>query len=558
MTTADTSFDRWRDRVRSELGSGRTEAELRTQLLEGFFVEPLYVERTERSGSDSWIARRGAWLERGGGSGCVLCPVADDPDIDALNATVRRGVSGGASAIWLRLDRTARWGVDPCASGSTGHIARGGTTAYSVSDLGRVLRGVSLERTALLLDVGGNAIPGAALLLAYLDEEGIDPSGLRVAFGWDPLGALARDGSLPRPMPALNEEAAMLTRWSAGLLPTARAVTVSTLPYHDGGAHGVDELAAAVATGIHYLRALSEFGLSPDAVAAHIVFQIGVGTDVFLEMAKLRALRLLWGGVLATSGVEEGDSSAPVVHAVTSNRSVTRSAPWVNSLRQTTELFAAMVGGADLATPRVVPVGMGVSPESAERIARNAMLTLEWEGRLTEVVDPAGGSYYLEALTNELAERAWDRVREIESHGGMVSALEEGRFQARVAESARIRRERVRSGDDALVGVTHYVPEESPLAELPDPLDDVARCARGRLDCTRESRVCNPAPEPLSVDCERARSSLDRLVRCAGCGATIGEISDALAPSGTGPSAEPIPERRVSEPFEDELERGDA
>ena len=265
--------------------------------------------------------------------------------------------------------------------------------------------------------------PSRRCTSAWRDARGVRRNALCGSLGCGPLGAWARDVSLPLGWTVARSLFGELASYVRQLqAPQLRAAEVSTLAYHDAGASGTQELAYALATGLEYLRWAMDAGLSINAASAQIGFSVGVAGDLFLEVAKLRALRLCWAKLVAACG---GDAAAQNthLHAVTSRRTKTLRDPWVNILRTTTETFAAMVGGADSLTTRGFDELLGVSDSFARRIARNVQTILNEEAHVTHVADAGGGSYYIDALTDGLARGAWELFQGIEQGGGMASAL---------------------------------------------------------------------------------------------------------------------------------------
>jgi methylmalonyl-CoA mutase len=309
------------------------------------------------------------------------------------------------------------------------------------------------------------------------------------ALNRDPLGRRARGlapfASLPADLASLGRTA----RLFEGRFPRATTATVSTLPYHDAGADAADELAIALSTGALYLGALLDAGLSPERAASHLALRISSGRDTFLELCKLRALRLCWRKLVAavTAVGASGSPGAPraLVHAVCSARTLTLRDPWVNMLRVTTQIFAAVLGGADLVTPASFDQASGPPSPLGRRVARNTGLVLREESFLGRVHDPAGGSYYLESLTDALAREAWRRFQAIEREGGVARALESGSLAARLEAAWGQRLKRLARRETAVVGVSEF----ANLGEtLPRPLSGeggVGQCPRqgppGRL-----------------------------------------------------------------------------
>ncbi len=400
----------------------------------------------------------------------------DDPATAA--AVIRADVAGGASSIWLRLQR-------PPAPGEL-------LAALAAVDLGEV---------AVLVDGGPWFAESAAAIEAL--AAAVPPG--RLVAGADPLGILARHGFLlGEPAVALGEPAVALGelvplvsaaagRHAAvrdeavhgealsGAEAGGRAITVDATAYADAGAPPALELACALATGVAYLRALEAGGIEPRLAAHHMEARLTATADQFATITKFRAARTLWDRVLASCGVEAPRRRALRCWAVTSEAMFVAEDPFVNLVRATTATFAAAAGGAECITVLPHDVALDRSSERGRRLARNIGHLLADEAHLGAVVDPAGGSWYAEDRTARLAEAAWERFREIEASGGMTASLLDGSLAGEIDEAAERRSARLAAGGEHVVGVTCFPPPagddgpEHDPAGAPAPLADTAQ-----------------------------------------------------------------------------------
>ena len=273
----------------------------------------------------------------------------------------------------------------------------------------------------------------------------------------DPLGELARTGSVAGGLDAAFEALASLV---VQAVPDGHPLEASTVPYHGAGATAVQELACALSTALEYLRALEHEGIEVATAASRIALRFAIGRDVFAEIAKLRAARALWSRVLAACGAPE---APPLwIHAETSPRTLTCRDPWTNILRVTTQTFAAICGGADAITTSPFDAALGLPEEQGRRLARNTQLILAEESHVGRVVDPAGGSWYVEQLTEQLARAAWAELRSLERVGGMVKALLDGEVHRRLEESWTARRSAIAHRRIPVTGVSEF-PTDEPL-----------------------------------------------------------------------------------------------
>ncbi|MEU9870815.1 methylmalonyl-CoA mutase subunit beta [Actinomadura sp. NPDC048021] len=369
------------------------------------------------------------------------------PDPAVTREAILADLENGATSVWLRL----------------------GEGGLPVAALPEALRGVLLDLAPVVLDAGASAGEAARAFLALVAERGnaAEASG---NLGADPLGLAARTGA-----PGSLDEAAALAVRCAREFPRLRAVVADGTPYHDAGGGDAEELGAAVAAGVAYLRALTGAGLSVDEAFGQIEFRLAVSADQFSSIAKLRAARRLWARVAEVSGAAEG--TAARVHAVTSSAMMTRRDPWVNMLRTTIATFAAGVGGADAVTVQPFDARLGLPDGFARRIARNTQTLLLEESSLARVVDPAGGSWYAESLTEGLAQAAWAWFTEIEKAGGLAAALDSGLVARRLAATWERRREDIARRKAPITGVSEF-PD---LAETPPRRDPAPRAPGGGL-----------------------------------------------------------------------------
>lgn len=480
------------------------------------------------------------------------------PDYQEFNAALREGLERGQTAVNLVLDTASQSGQDPDHA-RAGQVGDRGTSIASVLGLSRALAGVDLEFTPLLVQPGSAALPFAAMIVAWLRKSGRDVTRMRGSIGMDPLAGLVTHGELPLALDRAYDELALLSRWAKVHAPGVRTLSAYGFPYHEAGGSAVHELGFTLAAGVHGLRELERRGLDVAEAADRIQFGFAVGTQFFLEVAKLRAARLLWARVVEGAG--GGDGGRMVIHARTGNRSLTRVDPYVNILRATTGAFSAVMGGCDSlhVAPFDAPIGLP-SPLS-RRLARNTQTILREESHFEAVIDPAGGACYVEALTEQLAHKSWELFQRTEAAGGLVKALKDGWPQQEVAAVAGQRRRNAAVRKEALVG-TSVFPNATETPVTPHTCDPASfHDARSRtLQRLRTSLEHAEAVEVL----ERLHRIFDSppdelfetLVSAAEAGATIGELTTILRHGeGDLPRVAPIHAFRIAEPFEQLRER---
>ena len=422
----------WRRRACETLDGESFEDALVTRLAGGLDVEPLYSADSLPADFDPRAVPGRPPYTRGGraaGAGWRIAQEIAHPwsveAAEAMGAEQRRGVR----LLWLRLGGI----VEPGAWDLEAATTYDGIRVVDVDDFEKLLAAVEAP-AEVMLESGEEGLVTAAMWIAAARRLELEPRELRGSFGCDPLAVLATGGLRSSPRLVLRQLAELVS-WSRERAPAMRGALVSTSLYHDAGATAVQQLAFALATGVCYLRQMTGVGLDASAAAAQLDFSFSVGRDVFLEIAKLRAARLLWSKVVGACG--GGDEARRMrIHARTSWLEASRLGPWMNLVRGGAQSFAAATGGADSIRTAPWDEVLGWPEDRARRLAANVQHVLREEAHLDRVADAAGGSWYLESLTDRLARGAWDLFRELESHGGMDRCLAGGRVARLVAGAA--------------------------------------------------------------------------------------------------------------------------
>lgn len=469
---------------------------------------------------------------------------------DEFNRALRVDLERGQTTINMPLDRATLLGED-VDSAHAGDVGQGGVSISSLDDLGKALDRVDLEQTAIFIQAGASAIPIGAMVLALLQKQAKQVEKLSGCIGADPLGELATLGKLPRSINGAYDDMAWFTAWAAVNAPQLQTIIVQGHPYHDGGGNAVQELAFALASGVEYLREMQTRGQDIDTVTPRIRFAFSLGSNFFMEIAKLRAAKMLWARVIKAFG--GGDESQKMcIHARTSSWNKTVYDPNVNMLRATTEAFAGVLGGCDSMHVSPFDEVVRAPTDHTRRVARNTHTVLREEAGLTRTVDPAGGSWYVEKLTDTVAKNSWELFQEVEKQGGMFKSLQEGYPQGAVAETAAGRAKSYAQRRDVFVGVNMYANMNETLLETPE-IDS---------DALQQKRKAELVAYREAADDEWRKSALEKLkqgsddvvkaaVHAASGGASLGDLCDALASSETmDPLIDPVKIQRGAEAFE--------
>ena len=508
--------EQWLAVVEKALKGAPFEKRLVTRLYEGIAVQPLYT-------AEDWVAvgdpsgfpglapfTRGGHAGGPGPDGWAVLTEHSLADPQQANKAILDDLMRGATAIDLRVDRPDVAGI----------------AIDTLDDLDRTLGEILLPLVPLSLDAGELAVPAAALLAALWQRRGVTPPEARGAFNADPIGTLASTGRLDGGLDHALVRLAELAAWTDATYAHVTAVGVDSAAYYEAGATETQDLAAAMATGVAYLKAMTAGGLGIDQALGQISFTMAVGCDQFLTIAKLRAARRLWARIAEACGAAPAARTMRLT-ARTAGRIMSQRDPWVNMLRTTVAGFAAGVGGADSVAILPFDAALGVSNDFARRIARNIQVLLKEEASVARVIDPAGGSWYVETLTDQLANVAWTQFQAIEGRGGIASVLADGSLAAEIEASWAERQKNIARRKDALTGVNEFpnILEEPVVREQPVPR------ARGQ--------IAKLAPLAAIGDAVAALEA----------GATLAAVGAALA-TGTPAQIEPLPRHRVHESFE--------
>src|SRR5271166_5399219 len=536
----------WRKAVEAELKGVAFEKKMISQTYEGIDLQPIYTEEiyptsgdpSGMPGSPPFI--RGSQVLGNSLAGWDIRQEHGAADPAEASAQILDDLCNGVSSIVLRFDAASSAGYDaddPHVAELTG---RDGVIISAAADLQRVLDQVHLDIAGVWLEAGAAFLPAAALHVTSARLAGIEPDHLVGGFNADPLGALMRDGSLPVPLDVALKQMADLATWTAAHAPRMTAVEVGTAPYHHAGATTTQDLAFLLGTGVEYLRALTAGGLDVNAAAKQIAFSVSIGPRFYLATSKIRAARMLWAQVVASCG---GDAAAQTMRlrTTTSRRVQTTRNPELNILRNTATCYAGAIAGAEAITtvPFDAPVVLGT--DLSRRNARNIQLILAEECHLNRVIDPAGGSWYIEWYTRQLAERAWALFQQIEAQGGMQAATSSG-WVAKQIDIVELKRAHdIAARKVPITGITEHPDiSEKKLDKTAPSRIELRMAAAQRLSNWRKTQTPQPALDLLVGAVRRsdiaAGDLTARAIAAAGAGATLGQLAAALRPPGAEPA----------------------
>jgi methylmalonyl-CoA mutase len=448
------------------------------------------------------------------------------------NAFYRRNLAAGQKGLSVAFDLATHRGYDSDHPRVTGDVGKAGVAIDSVEDMKLLFDGIPLDEMSVSMTMNGAVLPILAFYIVAGEEQGVARAALSGTIQNDILKEFAvRNTYIYPPEPSMRIVSDIIGYTSAEM-PKFNSISISGYHMHEAGATAVQELAYTLADGMAYVRAAVAAGQAIDEFAPRLSFFWGIGMNFFMEVAKLRAARTLWGRIMTGLGAQSEKSKLLRTHCQTSGVSLTEQDPYNNVVRTTIEALAAVLGGTQSLHTNSLDEAVALPTEFSARIARNTQLILAEESGVTAVADPLGGSYYVEALTRELEEKAQALIDEVEAHGGMTRAVAEGLPKMRIEEAAAARAAKVDVGETVIVGVNKYrLAEEAHLDILSIDNAKVRAGQIARLEKMRASR-----------DEARARAALDALeagargggnllalsVDAARVRCSLGEISDAL------------------------------
>ena len=530
------SVDDWSAAASKDL-KGADPATLVTTTPEGIDVKPLYTdEDTEHLDTDTLPGfppfTRGVRATMYTGRPWTVRQYAGFSTAEESNAFYRRNLAAGQKGLSVAFDLATHRGYDSDHPRVVGDVGKAGVAIDSVEDMKVLFDEIPLDQMSVSMTMNGAVIPVLAMFVVAGEEQGVDRSVLAGTIQNDILKEfMVRNTYIYPPAPSMRIVADII-EFTATEMPKFNSISISGYHMQEAGATAVQELAFTIADGKEYVRAALAKGLDVDAFAGRLSFFFAIGMDFFMEVAKLRAARVLWHRVMSEFEPKKAQSLMLRTHCQTSGVSLTEQDPYNNVVRTTIEAMAAVLGGTQSLHTNAFDEALGLPTDFSARIARNTQLIIADETGVTRTVDPLGGSYYVEALTQELADAAWSLIEEVEELGGMTKAVESGMPKLRIEESAARTQARIDRGEDVVVGVNKYVPEH---VETVDVLDidnttvregQIAKLARIRSD--RDDAACRAALDALTEGARGDGNTLALAIEAARARATLGEISDAM------------------------------
>ncbi len=449
------------------------------------------------------------------------------------NAFYRANLAAGQMGLSVAFDLATHRGYDSDHPRVVGDVGKAGVAIDSVEDMKILFDGIPLDKMSVSMTMNGAVLPVLAGYIVAAEEQGVAPEKLSGTIQNDILKEfMVRNTYIYPPGPSMRIVADII-EYTAKFMPKFNSISISGYHMQEAGATAVQELAFTLADGLEYVQAALAKGLKIDDFAPRLSFFFAIGMNFFMEVAKLRAARLLWAKLMRRFAPKNPMSLALRTHCQTSGVSLTEKDPYNNVIRTTIEAMAAVLGGTQSLHTNALDEAIALPTPFSARIARNTQLIIAEESGIPHVIDPLGGSYYVEALTASLAAEAEKLIAEVEALGGMTKAVESGMPKMRIEEAAARRQARIDRGEEAVVGVNKYQPaEETPIDILDVDNARVRDSQIARLQKVKGSRDPAAVQAALAALTEAARSGQGNLLHLAVTAtrarATVGEISDAL------------------------------
>jgi methylmalonyl-CoA mutase len=525
-----TNIDQWKKVADKEV-KGR---DLTWHTPEGIAVKPLYTAQDAGDPGLPGFApfTRGVRASMYAGRPWTIRQYAGFSTAEESNAFYRRNLAAGQKGLSVAFDLATHRGYDSDHPRVVGDVGKAGVAIDSVEDMKILFDGIPLDQMSVSMTMNGAVIPILAFFIVAGEEQGVDQAQLDGTIQNDILKEfMVRNTYIYPPEPSMRIVSDIIAYTSAHM-PKFNSISISGYHMHEAGATAVQELAFTIADGKEYVQRAIASGLDIDAFAGRLSFFFGIGMNFFMEVSKLRAARTLWHRVMDELGAKDERSKMLRTHCQTSGVSLQEQDPYNNVIRTTIEAMAATLGGTQSLHTNALDEAIALPTDFSARIARNTQIVLAEESGITKVVDPLGGSYYVEALTAELVDQAWKIIGEVDALGGMTKAVASGMPKRLIEEAAAARQARVDKGEDVIVGVNKYkLATEDQLDTLEVDNDFVRQGQIARLAATRAARdeaACQAALVALTEGAKGNANLLALAVEAARTRATLGEISDAM------------------------------
>ena len=527
----------WQELASKELRDKPLES-LNKETLEGITVQPLYtqedIQDLPHMGNLPGFApfTRGVKATMYTGRPWTIRQYAGFSTAEESNAFYRKNLAAGQQGVSVAFDLATHRGYDSDHPRVEGDVGKAGVAIDSVEDMKILFDGIPLDQVSVSMTMNGAVIPILANFIVAGEEQGVSRAALSGTIQNDILKEfMVRNTYVYPPEPSMRIVADII-EYTSNEMPKFNSISISGYHMQEAGANLVQELAYTLADGREYVRAAIARGMNVDKFAGRLSFFFAIGMDFFMEIAKLRAARLLWSRIMDEFDPKDPRSKMLRTHCQTSGVSLQEQDPYNNVIRTAYEAMSAVLGGTQSLHTNALDEAIALPTEFSASIARNTQLVLQEETRVTDVVDPLAGSYYVEKLTHDLAEAAWKLIEEVEDMGGMTKAVASGLPKLRIEESAAKRQAMIDRGQEVIVGVNKYRKEKEDQIDILEVDNDKVRASQiARLEhirATRDGAAVEAALAELTRRAAEGGNLLEAAVDAARARASVGEITMAM------------------------------
>src|SRR6056297_1785442 len=531
-------LEAWAKLAETEL-KGRSPEDLVWETVEGIGVKPLYTEADleglDHLGSVPGVFPyvRGPRATMYAGRPWTIRQYAGFSTAEASNAFYRKALAGGQKGLSVAFDLATHRGYDSDHPRVVGDVGKAGVAIDSVEDMKILFDGIPLNEMSVSMTMNGAVIPVLASFIVAGEEQGVARADLSGTIQNDILKEfMVRNTYIYPPEPSMRIVSDII-EYTSKEMPRFNSISISGYHMQEAGANLVQELAYTLADGREYVKAAIAAGMDVDSFAPRLSFFFAIGMNFFMEAAKLRAARLLWHRVMTEFNAQSDKSKMLRTHCQTSGVSLQEQDPYNNVVRTAYEAMSAVLGGTQSLHTNALDEAMALPTDFSARIARNTQLILQEETGVTNVIDPLAGSYYVEKLTADLAEKAWELMEEVEEMGGMTKAVASGMPKLRLEETAATRQAMIDRGHEVIVGVNKYRRDSEDEIDILAIDNERVRAgqvaALERVRAGRDEAACAAALAEVTRRAREGGNLLEAAVEAARARASVGEISMAMA-----------------------------
>ncbi len=536
---SESSYKQWRDLLSKEL-KGKSAQDITWQTAENINLKPLYTKADIETlnhtnslpGFEPFV--RGPRASMYAGRPWTIRQYAGFSTAEESNEFYRKNLAAGVQGISVAFDLPTHRGYDSDHPRVTGDVGKAGVAIDSIEDMKILFNDIPLDKVSVSMTMNGAVLPILAAYIVAAEEQGVKPDKLAGTIQNDILKEFMVRNTYIYPPEQSMKIVGDIIAYTSQYMPLFNSISISGYHIQEAGADAVLELAYTLANGKEYIRCALNAGLNIDDFAPRLSFFFGISMNFYMEIAKLRAARLLWAKIVSEFKPQKAKSKMLRTHCQTSGWSLTEQDPYNNVVRTTIEAMAAIFGGTQSLHTNALDEAVSLPTEFSAHLARSTQLILQEESAITKVVDPWGGSYMMESLTQDIADKARALLEEIEANGGMAKAIETGTPKLKIEESAAKKQARIDRNQDVIVGVNKYINSEQKEIQFREVDNYAVRESQiNRLAELRQSRDSKAAEKALQAltDCARSGDAnlLDLSVQAIRHRCTLGEITNALS-----------------------------